>query len=67
MPTSAFSSAVAFQSDLTCQVTAPSWQRIADHVIRPLDPTATPVTLEVEAEAELLVDPATAFGALLTD
>jgi hypothetical protein len=52
---------------LACECTAAEWQRIGDHGMWTLTPTAATVTLEVDAGQELRTDPATAFGELLTE
>jgi hypothetical protein len=52
---------------LACQCTTAEWQRIDDHSIRTLAPSAAAVTLDPDTEQELRTNPAAVFGELLTD
>jgi hypothetical protein len=52
---------------LDCECTTAEWQRIDDHSIRTLAPSAAAVTLDLDTEQELRTNPAAVFGELLTD
>jgi hypothetical protein len=57
----------AADSGLDCQNTAATWQRVTDHSVHPLAPTAVDVPVEVDPDTVLQVDPAIAFGELISD
>lgn len=54
-------------SGLTTVNTAVDWQRIHDHTIRELAPKSLAASLEFDPDANLLVDPASALGELVTE
>jgi hypothetical protein len=52
---------------LDCECATAEWQRIDDHSIRTLAPSAVAVTLDLDTAQELRTNPAAVFGELLTD